>query len=261
MTFTSPTTTIQSTLTHQGRDLLARSTLGQLSFRLSGFKVGRDGYDAGNPVHALLVDPAATDLGDPIFPIGSGVHPFIAIETPLNTVTAAVCRLARLDATYGLGEVGLFARVMQIGTYASYQHIVASTNGLVFTAKSPGAAGNAVQVELVAASPNQTLAVSTVGTAITVTLATDGSSVVTSTLAHVANAIRTDPSANTIVACAAYGDTSTICTSLALTSLTGGTTPSTPYVVGSDYLFAIAHMPLTGKTDQTVMVFRFIIAA
>ncbi len=118
MPFTSPTDTIVSTLTSQGRDLLARSLLGQVSFRLSGFKVGRAGYDMANPVlldPATPLDPADSDLIDPVFPIPTTtIKPFVTIEQPYPNVVAAVCRLNRNEATYGLGELGVWARVLRV---------------------------------------------------------------------------------------------------------------------------------------------------
>lgn len=259
MPFVPPTQTIQSVLTDQARDLFARSVLGQLSFQLSGFKVGRGGYDDVLPVHITPVIAADTALIDPVFPL-VGVQPFAAIEEPFPNVTAAVCRLGRSDALFGLGEVGIYARITRTGTFATYQHVVGGSNGLMFTAKTAGTAGNSDQITIVGTGVNQVLAVTTVGSSVSVQLATNGSGTPTSTLAHVANAIRTDPSANLIMACAAYGDSSTICTALTIQNLAGGTNPSLPYTVGSDYLFALAHMPLISKTDRTVFVARFIIA-
>jgi hypothetical protein len=59
MPFLDPTDTIISTLTDVGRDLLARSILGDVSFQLQGFKAGRSGYDMTNPVKVLPVGPTA----------------------------------------------------------------------------------------------------------------------------------------------------------------------------------------------------------
>lgn len=118
MPFTSATDTIVSTLTSQGRDLLARSLLGQVSFRLSGFKVGRAGYDMGDAVKldpATPLDPADSDLIDPVFPIPiTTIKPFVAVEKPYPNVAVAVCRLNRNEATYGLGELGVWARVLRV---------------------------------------------------------------------------------------------------------------------------------------------------
>lgn len=113
MAFTSPTDTIETVLTTTGRDLLARMILGEVSFYLVGFKVGRDGYLPANPV--LLSgspDPAASDLGDPIFPLPTNTtKPFVQLEAPFPNVASAVARLDRNEALYGLGELGVFVRI------------------------------------------------------------------------------------------------------------------------------------------------------
>lgn len=260
MPFVPPTQTIQSVLTDQARDLFARAVLGDLSFQLSGFKVGRGGYDDALPVHTIPVIASSTALIDPVFPLGGGVQPFAAFESPYPNVTAVVCRLGRLDALFGLGEIGVFARVTRTGTFATFQHVVGVTNGLEFIAKTAGPTGNFDTIRLANNGINQVLSVSTSGSDVVVNLATDGLGIVTSTLAHVANAVRTDPSANLILAAASFGVSSTICTILPVTFLAGGTSPASPYTVGSDYLFALAHTPLISKTNLTVLVARVILS-
>lgn len=259
MPFTSATQTIQSVLTDQGRDLFARSLLGQLSFQLSGFKAGRYGYVDGNPVWVIPPGPGSTALGDPVHPIGSGVAALVAIEQPYPNVIAAVCRLNRNDAQYGLGEVGLYVRVIRTGTFAQYQY----TNGagsLLFLSKASGTAGNSVSFSLVNNGPSLPLVVTTVGSAVTIQLATNSSSVVLSTMAQIAAAVTSDISANQVLACSATGTTSTVSGAVGSTFLAGGTNPVLPYTVGTDYLMALAHTPLISKTDKTVMVFRFVVA-
>jgi hypothetical protein len=262
MTFTSATQTIESVLTDQGRDLFARSLLGQLSFQLSGFKAGRGGYlSDANPVWVLVPSGSSTSLIDPVHPLGGGVAPLVTIESPYPNVVAAVCRLNRNDALYGLGEIGLYARVVRIGTFAQYQYTTGA-GGILFLAKAAGPAGNSVTFALTGTgTPNLPLVVTTVGTAVSVQMATDGSGVPTSTVQQIAEAIRTDPSANTVMAASATGTiTTTPTANVAPTNLAGGTTPTTPYTVGTDYLLALANMPILAKTDKTVAVFRFILA-
>lgn len=111
--FTAATQTIQSVLTDQGRDLLARSLLGQVSLKFSGFQAGRDGYQGGQPVWIIPPDSTDTQLSDPIHPLGgSGVASLLTIEAPFDNVVSPVCRLGRDEALYGIGEVGLFVRVI-----------------------------------------------------------------------------------------------------------------------------------------------------
>lgn len=113
MPFTSTTHTIQSVLTDQGRDLLARAQLGQLSFSFSGFQVGRGGYNEQVPVWIEPPDPGVTVLADPVHPIGgAGVAALTTVEAPYPNVVSPVCRVGRTDALYGIGEIGLFVRVV-----------------------------------------------------------------------------------------------------------------------------------------------------
>lgn len=259
MPFTAATQTIQSVLTDQGRDIFARSLLGQLSFQLSGFKVGRAGYQLGMPVWVEPPNTASVQLQDQIHPIGAGVAPLITIEQPYPNVIAAVCRLNRNDAQYGIGEIGLYVRVVRTGTFAQYQYTNGS-GGILFLAKASGTAGNAVSFSLVNGGANQPLTIVTTGNNVTINLATDGSSVVTSTMAQVAAAVTADISANQILAAAPTGIPTALVGTIGTTFLAGGTNPVLPYVVGNDYLLALAHTPLISKTDKTVLVFRFVVA-
>ena len=112
MPFVTPTDEIVATLTDVGRANIARSLLPAegLSFVLTTFKVGRGGYLDANPVKVLLVDPAATDLIDPVF-----TGNFQSIETIIApNVVAPICRLDVGDtaADFGLGELGIYATVL-----------------------------------------------------------------------------------------------------------------------------------------------------
>jgi hypothetical protein len=259
MTITAATQTIESVLTDQGRDLFARSLLGQVAFQFSGFRVGRGGYQDAMPVWIDPPNPSNPNLIDPVFPIGGAPAPLVTVEQPYPNVVAPVCRLNRADALYGLGEIGLYCRVTRIGTYAQYQY-TSGAGGILFLAKTEGAPGNSATITLANNGASLPLLVTTVGNAVTVQLATDSTSMVTSTMQQVADAVRTDPSAHIVMTASATGTTSTVVAPLASQNLAGGTTPSTPYTVGQDYLLAVAHMPLLSKTDKTVAVFRFILA-
>ena len=111
------TSSISAAITNQGREIIAKSVLGLLSYKLLGFKVGRLGWhDAVLPANRIPtnadpVNPAATDLLDPIFPV-IGYTPFVTIETPFPNVVAPVCRLNSNEATYGLGEIGIWADIL-----------------------------------------------------------------------------------------------------------------------------------------------------
>ena len=111
--YLDPTSSISAAITNQGRELIAKSVLGLLSFQLIGFKVGQDGYDyvTPKPTNAIPINPANTDLLSPVFPI-AGYEPFVTIETPFPNVVAPVCRLNFSDANFGLGELGIWANVV-----------------------------------------------------------------------------------------------------------------------------------------------------
>lgn len=259
MTITAATQTIESVLTDQGRDLFARSLLGELSFQLSGFKAGRGGYQEAMPVWITPVLPGSTALTDAVHPISGGVASLVTIETPYPNVVAAVCRIGRNDALFGLGEIGLYCRVVRTGTFSQLQYTTGA-GGIALVARTSGAYFPTFALTG-AGTPNLTMAVSTVGTAVSVQMATDGAGVPISTVDQIANAVRTDISANQVIAAAATGVTTTTpAANYGPTALAGGTSPSTPYVVGQDYLVGLAHMPMLGKTDKTVAVFRFILA-
>lgn len=120
MPFIEPTDGVAATLTDEGRAAVARSVLPaeNFTFVLSGFKVGRAGYVDANPVKTEAVNAADTDLADPVFP-ASGLAPFETIETIIApNVVAPVCRLSVGDtnADYGLGELGIFATILQSAT-------------------------------------------------------------------------------------------------------------------------------------------------
>ncbi len=72
-----------------------------------------------------------------------------------------------------------FPGALQRGTGPSFAGVVEYTNSVLYLARTAGAAGNALTVELENAGASQSLAVTEVGNAVTVTLATDGGSVVT----------------------------------------------------------------------------------
>jgi hypothetical protein len=85
--------------------------MGELSFELANFQVGRGGYVASNPVKADPIDPALTALLDPV----GAIKDFVTIEQPVGpNVAAPVCRLSTTDTDveYGLGELGVYARYL-----------------------------------------------------------------------------------------------------------------------------------------------------
>lgn len=108
--------------------------------------------------------------------------------------------------------------------------LTGNNNDLDFTAATAGADGNDITIRYVDPAANsQALAVSVVGSAITVSLATDGAGVITSTAAQVDAAIDALPAAAALVTPAnkAGNDGTGVVTAMAAAALTGGMTPTT----------------------------------
>ena len=109
-------------------------------------------------------------------------------------------------------------------------------NDLIFRAATPGAAGNSITIQLVDPPGNNVaLSVAVVGTVITVTLATDGTSTITSTAAQVRALINAAAGARSLVyAVLASGNDGTgLVTALAATPLTGGSDVLTERFLGA----------------------------
>lgn len=102
-----------------------------------------------------------------------------------------------------------------------------STNALAdvsLAAVTGGQAGNGISVRFVDPSAaSQALAVSVSGSAITVSLATDGTGAITSTAAQVAAAINANPSASALVTATPEGAGTGVVDAVAQTNLSGGT--------------------------------------
>lgn len=112
---------------------------------------------------------------------------------------------------------------------SSYTTVLTGThNDLVYTAASPayrGVAGDSITIRyLDPGAPTQTLSVSVTGTAITVNLATNGGSAITSTATEVKTAVDAHAVASTLVTVAnSGGDNGTgVVTALAVQSLASG---------------------------------------
>jgi hypothetical protein len=68
MAFTDSPDSIYAVLTDLGRHSLARVALGEIGIKISGFSVGREGYQMANPVKIDPINTALTDLVDHVFP-------------------------------------------------------------------------------------------------------------------------------------------------------------------------------------------------
>lgn len=103
-----------------------------------------------------------------------------------------------------------------------------ANNDLTFTARraaGPGLQGNLITVALVDPAANsQALAVTVVGNAISVALATSGGGAITSTADNVRDAVNKDTAASALVRAerAAANDGTGVVTALAVTALAGG---------------------------------------
>lgn len=109
---------------------------------------------------------------------------------------------------------------------ATFATILAGANNdLAFTAKTAGAAGNAITVALVdPAGNNQALAVNVVASAISVSLATGAGGAITSTAALVKAAVEASGAAAALVTVAhkTGNDGTGVVTAMAATNLVGG---------------------------------------
>ena len=103
-------------------------------------------------------------------------------------------------------------------------------NGLTFTAKTYGAAGNSINIRYTDPAANDAaLSVSVAGPAITVSLATGGAGAITSTAAQVKDAVDASAAASALVSVAVMtsdsgvaDDGSGVVTAMAATSLASG---------------------------------------
>ncbi len=111
MPFTDTPDPIIANLTDLGRTNFARVALGEISFEVRGFSVGRGGYNDTNPVKITPLDPTLTALEDQYFPV-SGYKVLTLVEYPTTKTYVANCRLASSDAIQALGEIGLWAEIV-----------------------------------------------------------------------------------------------------------------------------------------------------
>lgn len=106
---------------------------------------------------------------------------------------------------------------------ATFTTGIQGTDGIVWTAKTSGAAGNAITIALVASGNDTPLSVEVTGQAITVNLATDSEGSATSTAAQVIAAVTEHAAASEIIAVAST-DTGVV-EAVTSSHLTGGQDP------------------------------------
>lgn len=145
------------------------------------------------------------------------------------------------DADFRLGPANLWVFNKARAEFTTV--LTGLNNDLIFRAKKAGLAGNSITITYVDPPGNNVaLSVAVVGNAITVTLATDGVSAITSTAAQVRDAINGSAQAYSLVyAVLASGNDGTgVVTALAVTPLAGGSDVLTERFLG-------------GLTEETVV--------
>lgn len=131
------------------------------------------------------------------------------------------------------GGALLFDFQLSTNAGVASRRLTGSAAVLTFYAAVYGTAGNSATIQLAyVATPNHALTVGVVGSAVTVTLATDGASAISSTFADVQNAINNTPAAFAVLFAYATGDDAQteLVTALSSGALAGGSA-STPVLI------------------------------
>lgn len=100
---------VVAVVTDVARQYMARSLTDGTSFQIVEFAVGTSGYDPANPLSAVTVDPGATALISEIF---RDVIDQVETATLDGTAKSFVGRIARDELEAGIGEIGLFAEIL-----------------------------------------------------------------------------------------------------------------------------------------------------
>lgn len=114
--FSGEPNTVFASMTDGGLALLASARVEGLAYKLIGFRVGRGGYDTTTPTNALPITSSVTELDDPVFPpTSTSPEPFDRIEyaTATENAVSLVCRLDSGEALAGLGEIGIYAEILE----------------------------------------------------------------------------------------------------------------------------------------------------
>jgi len=101
-------------LTDIGRQSLNRMPVEIFRIGVFSFAVGTGGYDPGDPLVATQPDQFAVELENKVFPVGMGAYePVDRVERPNETGISFLCRIETDEALVGLGELGIFAQILQ----------------------------------------------------------------------------------------------------------------------------------------------------
>jgi len=98
---------LKALLTTAGRVLNARSMAEGVAFRVVSFAVGTGGYYPREPTKATPIDVGATGLEAEVFRKAP-----VAFEQPIPEAMAVYCRIDKLEAPYGLGELAIFVEIL-----------------------------------------------------------------------------------------------------------------------------------------------------
>jgi hypothetical protein len=140
------------------------------------------------------------------------------IGIALAEAAGAIAKGARIIVADATGRIAEASRArLETGS-------AGANNGVVFTAREYGAAGNLSSVELVATGTSQSLAVSVSGNAVSVQLATDGGGSATTTAAELIAAVNAHAAAGLLVEAAhlSGSDGSGVPAGVSATNLSGG---------------------------------------
>lgn len=95
--------------------------------------------------------------------------------------------------------IGFAHQPVPYSGFAELEILNSAEDGLLFTAVASGTGGNAISIQIPVPGPSQSLSVGVVGNAITITLASDANSVITSTNDDVQAAIVASAAASALV--------------------------------------------------------------
>jgi hypothetical protein len=100
---------VVATVTDLARQFLARSLTDGTSIRITHYAVGTSGYDPANPLSAIVVDPTATSLISEVYRDTIDLYETATLD---GTAKSFVARIGREDLAAGIGEIGLFATIL-----------------------------------------------------------------------------------------------------------------------------------------------------
>lgn len=177
----------------------------------------------------------------------------IPTQTPTNAalanlVQAGIVRIDLKSVRHFSVQTVVTVNTPSAVTFDSLNAAVLVNQSLTYTAVTSGAAGNLITVEYIDPPGNDVpLSVAVVGTAISVTLATNGSSVITSTGNDVKAAVNAFPAAAALVLVS--GTQAGVVTALSATALATGR-DSEVEEDGADTVRIPAHLMTTGVKGQ-----------